>query len=237
MYEVGVVVAVARFFRQTILVIVKFPACHDVPMNGEDTRTFWDAQAATFDDEPDHGLTDPVTRQAWATLLDAVLRDSDSAVVDLGCGTGSLSILLAQRGHRVFGIDMSPKMVQRAAEKARHDGLDIEFMAGDVQTVAVPRTTYGVVVSRHLLWAVDDPKALVARWSAPLIADGLFVAIEGVWDRAGIPADEVFSALQMHFQQVEYIDLSDQTALWGKEVVDHRYAVVGRHPRHRQPPT
>ncbi len=204
-------------------------------MSGEDTRTYWDEQAATFDDEPDHGLTDPVTRQAWATLLDAYLTDSHCSVVDLGCGTGSVSILLAQRGHPVLGIDLSPKMVERAADKARLDGLDIEFMAGDVQTAAVPETPYGAVVSRHLLWAVPDPKAVVARWSAPLTDNGLFVAIEGVWDRAGTPPEEVFSALQMHFQQVEYIDLTGETALWGKEVTDHRYAVVGSRPRGDRP--
>lgn len=202
-------------------------------MDLEDTRTFWDEQAATFDDEPDHGLTDPVTRHAWATLLDSYLTNSHCSIVDLGCGTGSLSILLAQRGHRVLGIDVSPNMVERAANKAQLDGLDIEFIAGDVQTATVPRTPYGAVVSRHLLWAVSDPEALVARWSAPLTDDGLFVAIEGVWDRAGTPPAEVFAALQAHFERVEYIDLSHEPALWGKEVSDHRYVVVGSHPRHR----
>ncbi len=204
-------------------------------MSGEDTRIFWDDQAATFDDEADHGLTDPVTRHAWAGLFDALLKDTDCPVVDLGCGTGSVSILLAQRGHPVLGIDLSPKMVERAADKARLDGLDIEFMAGDVQTVAVPGTTFGVVVSRHLLWAVPGLEEVVARWAAPLTADGLFVAIEGVWDRAGIAPGELFSALQMHFQQVEYIDLSNETDLWGKEVTDHRYALVGSRPRGDRP--
>jgi SAM-dependent methyltransferase len=151
--------------------------------------------------------------------------------MDLGCGTGSVSILLAQRGHPVLGIDVSPKMVERAADKTRIDGLDLEFMAGDVQTATVPATPYGAVVSRHLLWAVHDPEAIVARWSAPLTDNGLFVAIEGVWDRAGIAPAEVFSALQIHFQQVEYIDLTDETTHWGMEVTDHRYAVVGNRPR------
>ncbi len=37
------------------------------------TREFWDAEAAAFDDEPDHGLRDPATREAWRQLLAAHL--------------------------------------------------------------------------------------------------------------------------------------------------------------------
>ena len=201
-------------------------------MGSDDTRTFWDDQAATFDDHADHGLTDPATRQAWAMLLGGFIEDPSCPVVDLGCGTGSVSMLLAQRGHRVAGLDLSPKMIERAEHKARAGGLDIEFTVGDVQTAPVPDTAYGAVVSRHLLWAVPDPEAIVARWAAPLTDDGVFVAIEGVWDRAGVAAEDVFSALRAHFEQVDYTDLSAEPVLWGKEVTDHRYAAVGRRPRH-----
>ncbi len=154
-------------------------------MSSEDTRSFWDEQAATFDDAPDHGLTDPVTRHAWATLLDAFLKDSNCAVVDLGCGTEGPS---RKR-------PMAPWC---------------------------PDTFCGQCLK---WWRV------VGRWSAPLSGDGVFVAIEGVWDRAGIAPAEVFSALENHFEQVEYIDLTNETALWGQEVTDHRYAVVGSRPR------
>jgi 2-polyprenyl-3-methyl-5-hydroxy-6-metoxy-1,4-benzoquinol methylase len=65
----------------------------------------WDQQAATFDDEPDHGLRDPAVRDAWIALLTPVLPDPPASIVDLGCGTGSLSVLLAQAGHHVHGLD------------------------------------------------------------------------------------------------------------------------------------
>ena len=200
-------------------------------MSSDETRDFWDGQAAGFDDEADHGLSDPVTRDAWTTLLDGFLGGSSGAVVDLGCGTGSVSVLLAERGHRPFGVDLSPKMIERAREKARLHGLDMEFVVGDVQTAAVPGTPLAAVVSRHVLWAVPDPDKVIARWSTPLTGDGIFIAIEGVWNQAGITPEAAFAALQPQFEQVEYLDLSDRSVLWGKQVTDIRYAIVGRRPR------
>ena len=74
--------------------------------------------ATAFDDAADHGLRDPATRRAWAQVLLPVL-DGASRVADIGCGTGSLSVLLASAGHRVHGIDFSPGMLALAVEKAR----------------------------------------------------------------------------------------------------------------------
>jgi predicted TPR repeat methyltransferase len=76
--------------------------------------TDWDAQAATFDEEPDHGLRDPAVRAAWAELLRRHLPAPPADVVDLGSGTGSLAVLLADAGYRVEGLDLSAPMVAAA---------------------------------------------------------------------------------------------------------------------------
>ena len=83
--------------------------------NGEQSLssayTDWDAAAPTFDDEPDHGLRDPGVRQAWADRLRSWLPARPGDVLDIGCGTGSLSLLASEQGHRVTGVDLSPAMV------------------------------------------------------------------------------------------------------------------------------
>jgi predicted TPR repeat methyltransferase len=70
----------------------------------------WDAEAKTFDEAPDHGLLGATVRAAWARLLGTKLPAAPTRVADLGCGTGTLSVLLADRGHHVDGVDFSPEM-------------------------------------------------------------------------------------------------------------------------------
>ena len=65
--------------------------------------SLWDAEAAAFDEAPDHGLLDPRVRSAWRDLLLGVLPAAPAAVVDLGCGTGTLAVLLAEQGYAVDG--------------------------------------------------------------------------------------------------------------------------------------
>lgn len=53
-------------------------------------------------------------------------------VLDVGCGTGELSVHLALTGHTVTGIDLSPTAVERARARASERGAAVEFVVGDV---------------------------------------------------------------------------------------------------------
>lgn len=86
---------------------------------------YWDEQAAAFDEAPDHGLRDGQVREAWARLLRPLVPPA-STVADLGCGTGSLSVLLAAQGHRVSGANVAPRMVAAARDKATPAGVTAE---------------------------------------------------------------------------------------------------------------
>ena len=81
------------------------------------------------------------------------------------------------------------------------------------------------------MWAVPNAETCVARWSGCLRDDGVFLAVEGVWNDAGLPPAVLFAVLQAVFENVEYIDLVGHDHLWGGPVSDVRYALVGRNPR------
>ena len=160
-------------------------------MSEQETRDFWDTQAATFDQEPDHGLGDPVTREAWRTLLREHLPAAPSDVVDLGCGTGTLSALLALDGHRVRGLDLSPAMADAARAKHARAGLDVEVVVADAGDPPYAEGSADVVLVRHVLWAMPDPAQALRRWISLLRPDGRLVLVEGRWHTGGgIGADD-----------------------------------------------
>ncbi len=185
----------------------------------------WDAEAATFDDEPDHGLRDPVTRAAWLELLTTHLPEAPARIADLGCGTGTLSVLLADAGYVVDGIDFSPEMVTRARGKAAGRD-DVTFTVADAADPPLERA-YDVVLCRHVLWVLPDQPAAVDRWVGLLGDGGILLLIEGSWHTgAGLTALETEALLRAAGRTPTTYRLDDPV-LWGGPMTDERYLVVG----------
>lgn len=210
--------------------------------NLADVEVYWTNHAQSFDDEADHGLRDPTVRAAWSERLASWLPSTSGIVVDFGCGTGSLSLLAAELGADVRGIDLSPAMVEIAREKAECAGRAIEFEVGDVSSPSIPGRSVDVVLCRHLLWTLPDPVTTLVRWADLLRDEGRMILIEGMWStkpvsvgegepfpwRGGVSAERLVPQLERFFTHVEHFPLSGTADLWGKEVDDERYAVVAQ---------
>lgn len=194
-------------------------------MTSRDAVDLWDSEAPTFDDAADHGLHDPAVRGAWRSLLSGLLPHPPARVADLGCGTGTLALLLAEEGHRVDGVDFSPEMVSRAVAKTGGEP-DVAILEGDAFSPPLPPTTYDVVLTRHVLWALPDPVEALRRWVALLRPGGRLVLVEGSWTTgAGLHASEVADAAR-EVGREPTVHVLDDPALWGGPISDERYAVV-----------
>lgn len=214
----------------------------------------WDGRAATFDDEIDHGLVGPVTRAAWARRLSTWLPAPPAQVVELGCGTGSLAVLLAERGYDVAASDISPTMIDRARAKAEAAGVAVDLEVADAASPPYADGSADIVLVRHLAWTLLDPEAAIATWASLLRPHGRLVMIEGRWGTpeqsgeadvdhgdyspvhrslpwyGGVAADTLVPALERVFGRVECQDLSGDDHLWGRPVSDERYVVMAEEP-------
>ncbi len=141
-------------------------------------RDFWDEDAADYDNSPSHYPRRPQEQAAWAAALRRLLPDPPTSVLDVGAGTGFLSLLLAGQGYQVTALDLSPSMLGRLRAKAAEAGLPIETIEADAADP--PRGPFAAVVERHLLWTLPDPGRAVAAWHA-VAPGGRLVAIEGSW--------------------------------------------------------
>ena len=185
----------------------------------------WDAEAPAYDEPLDHGLTDPAVRTAWRDLLLALLPPPPARVADLGCGTGTLSVLLADEGYEVTGVDFSPEMLARAVAKGA-GRTDVHFVRGDAAKPPLEAATYDVVLCRHVLWALPDPPAVLDRWGRLLRPGGRLVLIEGSWSTgAGLTSEQTVALVRGAGREPTLTQLDDE-AYWGRRTSDERYVVV-----------
>ena len=155
-------------------------------------REFWDRDAATYDRAASHSVSDPLEEAAWRAALRDALPDTGARVLDVGAGTGSLSLLAAELGYRVTALDLSPGMLAKARTKAADRGLEVEFVEGPA--TAPPPGPFDAVIERHLLWTTPDPVAAMSAWREVVVPAGRLVLFEGVWGSTA-PLDRVKGAV------------------------------------------
>lgn len=153
----------------------------------DDIRDYWDVDAATYDSSPSHYPQRPQERAAWAATLRRLLPAPPAAVLDMGAGTGFLSLLLAAQGYRVTAADFAPGMLARLEAKAADQRLQVQIAETDAGHP--PEGKFDAVVERHLVWTLPDPAAALAAWHAVAPA-GRLVLIEGTWNGRGASASD-----------------------------------------------
>lgn len=146
-------------------------------------REWWDDDADAYDVAPGHSLSDPVEAAAWRAALLSLLPPAPARVLDVGAGTGSMSLLAAEMGHDVTALDLSEGMLERAERKASERGLVIDFVAGPAEEP--PLGSFDVVMARHLLWTLPKPAEALTAWRRAVRNDGRLVLFEGSWAGEG----------------------------------------------------
>jgi 2-polyprenyl-6-hydroxyphenyl methylase / 3-demethylubiquinone-9 3-methyltransferase len=158
-------------------------------------------------------------------------------VLDLACGAGFLSNYLAERGHRVTGLDQSAESLAVAAE--RDAAGTVSYRVGDAIALPFPDASFDVVCAMDLLEHVEDPDRVIAEIGRVLRPGGLFffhtfnrtwqanlVVIRGVeWFVKNVPENlhvlrlflqpgEVASMCRAHGLEIEHLTGSRPRFRW-----------------------
>ena len=137
----------------------------------------------------------------WADFIEEILKkeckDRPELVLDLGCGTGKMTLELANRGYDMTGIDYSPEMLDIARNAAEDEGHDVLWLCQDMREFELYGTVDAAVCCLDCINHLEDIDDLDKCFSLVhnyLIPDGIFIFdINGRYKFENIYADNTFT--------------------------------------------
>lgn len=140
-------------------------------------RRYWDQDASTYDQWREHGAWSSGERAAWTAALARLLPPPGARLLDIGAGTGFLSLAAARMGYDVTALDVSARMLDRLKWKAEEEGLSIKAVCAPAHEP--PPGPFDAVMERLTLWTLPDPARALGAWRE--VTSGQLVAFECVW--------------------------------------------------------
>jgi len=135
-------------------------------------KNYWNKRSSTFDNSPGHVIANKREEIAWKSLFQEKIGKGNKKILDIGTGTGFLSIMLAEMGYEVIGLDISEEMIKRADKKAKSRGVKVKFKLGDAENLPFETASFDGIVNRAVLWTLPDPKKALTEWRRVLKPGG-----------------------------------------------------------------
>lgn len=126
-----------------------------------------------------NNMESPPVKRLWLDLFQRHLASAPLEVLDVGTGPGVMAFFLAQLGHRVTALDLSPGMIEAARENAAALSLPVDFQVGDAEALPFPDASFDAVTNRLILWTMSRPEQAVREWARVLKPGGKLIIIDG----------------------------------------------------------
>ena len=150
----------------------------------EQVEKAWSADSADYDNLIQKQLRNQKNVEHWQSELKSVLGEKPLRVLDVGCGPGFFSVILARLGHSVTSVDGAEGMVECALRNAKKEGLNVDVYLGDAILLEREKEeSFDAIVSRDVIWTLYNPEAAFRRWKSLLKEDGKIVIYDGDYRR------------------------------------------------------
>jgi ubiquinone/menaquinone biosynthesis C-methylase UbiE len=119
-------------------------------------------------------------------LLNTCKLDRSKKVLDIACGKGTTSILIAKRfGCKVVGIDISPTLIEEAKRLAKRTKVDnlIDFLVADATQLPFNDNEFDVSIAQAMLVLIDDKESVIKEALRVIKPSGLAGWIELTWQQ------------------------------------------------------
>ena len=132
-------------------------------------------------------------------------------VLEIGCGTGTNSVWLAQQGFDVTGVDLAPLAVEQAEERARAAGVNAHFLAADVLDLPDLAGPFGFLFDRGCFHAVrrEAPQRYAAAVAQKLTVGGRGLILAGNAREPHDPGPPVVTEEQLRDELGEAFQILD----------------------------
>ncbi len=149
----------------------------------KDMASYWSRRAEKFSGLRRREFSSGKHAQ-WLEELDRYLPAGRGLnILDVGTGTGFFAFLLAERGHYVTGIDLTPDMIAEAKRTANALGLSAAFFVMDGEKPDFPAQSFDAIVTRKLTWALPNLACAYERWHTLLKPGGILINFDADYCR------------------------------------------------------
>ena len=106
-----------------------------------------------------------IDRREKEAVLSAVGPVEDKDILEIACGTGRFTVMLAERGADIVGLDISGAMLAQGREKARSAGVaaHLDFLQGDAGRLPFPDDHFDTVFAMRFFHLADTPASYLTE--------------------------------------------------------------------------
>lgn len=170
---------------------------------------YWAARSESFAKAKQEELdSDLGTR--WSEELQKHLKNGQNLnVLDVGCGPGFFSHLLADMGHRVTGIDLTQEMIDQANDNVGQHYANTHFQTMDAENLIFEDDSFDIVVTRNLTWTLPDPERAYQEWFRVLKQRGRLINVDADYGRVDHVALERSGQEDVHAIDESFLSRND----------------------------